>query len=547
MEQVSNTTDAGSEQSASNSRLLEAGWYVIGFLAFLALGIANLFYPFGDDQAVLFFAAKELDQGARLYVEYWGNKQPGLYAFYLLACQLFGFTEFGVHLLELIWFAVFAVILMVTLRPYFQARWLSAVVPLATIGVYYATALEDELTQLEILVAFPLYLTAWSALQALEPSKREGTSENEISGKRMVLLFFFSGLTAAVATLFKLLLAPIAVAFWLIASFYLLREHKVSLIGLLLRVWTPVAVGVVLPFCAVVFWFWQHSALQELFWTSFIYPPEALFTSPPASKTRLVTAAAFMLTNLAPWLLFVVVAIVACFRKQAPRMVTLLLAWILLAGGLFLIQRFSWWPYHTLLLFTPLGILAVFGIDKVAAYVGRFVDFGLSQRSGWLGRTAIPAMVCTALFAIPPTASLTGPFLAKARVLISETMMAGGGLMAYHWKVNPNYKRIFESGRFLTEPGARPGPIYSFGSAMIYPFTGRDSAHKTAGFSWEFYVPSQIRDILASLEEKQVPYVFVERASFRLFRRRPEAAAYLTANYKRIKKDDGGVWYERLP
>ena len=276
MEQTSQTIESGRDRSLVQTPILVAIWYCLGFGIFLALGISNLFYPFGDDQAVLFFAAKDLDQGARLYVEYWGNKQPGLYFFYLWACQLFGFTEFGVHLLELIWMSAFAVVLMITMRPCFQARWLSALVPLATIGLYYATALQDELTQLEILVAFPLYLVAWSALRALDPPGGAKEPEGEVQANRMVLLFFFSGLCAGFATIFKLLLAPIPVAFWLIASFYLFREHRLSLAVLVVRVWMPVAIGVILPLGAVVLWFWQIGALKELLWTAFIYPPRSL-------------------------------------------------------------------------------------------------------------------------------------------------------------------------------------------------------------------------------------------------------------------------------
>lgn len=547
MEATSQPKTDAAAGSRGTSPLIESAWYAIGFAIFLSLGAANLFYPFGDDQAVLFFAAKELHEGARLYVEYWGNKQPGLYFFYLWACRLFGFSEFGVRMLELIWLSIFALVLMITLRPCFQARWLSALVPLATLGLYYATAMQDELTQLEILVAFPLYLVAWLSLRALETSDRTEGASGASSAVRMALLFFVSGLCAAVATLFKLLLAPIPVAFWLIASFYLLRGGGVSLLGLLFRVWVPVAIGVILPFIAVLLWFWQIGALRELLWTAFVYPPEALITAPGASKTRLVTASAFVLKNSAPWLLFVVVTLVIWFRsKPASRMVTMMLAWGLLAIGLFLIQRFSWWPYHTLLFFTPLGILAVVGIDHVAHYASRFLDFSALLQQNRMLRYLTPAMISTFLFALPPTASLTGPFLTKAQILISETMMSGFGVKTYQWKVDPRQKHLHMSGRFLIEPTARPGPIYSFGSALVYRNSGRRSAHRTAGFSWEFFVPAQIDEIIEALDATQTPYIFVEYGTSKLYKRHPKVARYLRTQYRRMKKDDHGVWFERI-
>ena len=513
----------------------------------LALGLVNLFYPFGDDQAVLFYAARELEKGAVLYQDYWGNKQPGLYAFYYLACRLFGFTEQGVHTLELLWMLVFALVLMLSLRPYLHARWLSSLAPVATIGVYYATAREDELTQLEMLVALPLYLVAWCAMRALRipaaGDKEAEDNEPKADPARMAALFFASGLAAGVATLFKLLLAPIPVAFWIIASIYLIRERRATLLGLAGRLWIPVAIGVILPFAAVTLWFWQAGALKELLWTAFMYPPEAYMTSPQASPGRLIFSGIFALANFTPWLLFLGVAVVAWWQSRRAPMGTMLLVWLLLAIFLLLVQRFSWWPYHTLLAFTPVGILAVFGLDHIA----RFLDLKAGEMSGWLWRKVTPAMLCTALLAVPLTASLAGPFLAKAKPMFTaDNRMVGDRLIAYQWKVHPAYKKIWKSSSFLRGADATPGPIYSFGSALVYAFTGRESAHKTAGFSWEFYVPSQIAEILEALEAKQAPYIFIENDRYRLFKQQPAVGRYITSNYIQIAKDDAGVWYERL-
>ncbi len=543
MEQEALTSRPGDGDTGGQPGVVEAAWYAIAIAVVLALGLVNLFYPFGDDQAVLFFAARELEKGAVLYQDYWGNKQPGLYAFYYLACRLFGFTEQGVHTLELLWMLVFAAVLMRTLRPYLYAGWLSSLAPVATIGIYYATAREDELTQLEMLVALPLYLVAWCSLQALK-TRTGAKDEAKADPKRMAALFFASGLAAAIATLFKLLLAPIPVAFWIIASSYLIRERRITLPGLIGVLWLPVAAGVILPFAAVVLWFWQAGALQELLWTAFIYPPEAYMTSPPASPGRLIFSGIFALANFTPWLLFLAVAVVAWWRAPRAPMGTMLLIWLFLAGVLFLVQRFSWWPYHTLLAFTPVGILAVLGLDHIA----RFLYLKAGEIPGWLWRKVTPAMLCTLLLAVPLTASLAGPFLAKAKPMFTaDNRMVGDRLLAYQWKVHPAYKKIWKSSSFLRGADAMPGPIYSFGSALVYAFTGRESAHKTAGFSWEFYVPSQIAEILAALEAKKAPYIFVENDRYRLFKQQPSVKRYITSNYIQIDKDDAGIWYERLP
>ncbi|TQV77677.1 glycosyltransferase family 39 protein [Denitrobaculum tricleocarpae] len=519
--------------------LLEAGWYGAGFAAVLALALVNLYYPFGSDQAAFFYGAQELDQGATLYVDYWDNKQPGLYLFYLVAGQLFGFSEYGIHLLELIWMMVFALVLMITLRPHLKAPWLSALAPLATIGVYYAGVTEYELTQLEMIVAFPLYLTAWCCLHAVT------LAETRSSPWGIVLLFFLSGCFAALAVFFKLLLAVIPITFWLLASFFLFRGRALTLVGLATRFWIPGAVGVALPLAATLFWFWQAGALQELLWTSFAYPSEAFSTSPPAPKSRLLTATAFFLSSMAPWLLFTAIAAGVWLGRRSGDLQAMMLAWLVVGAVLFLIQRFSWWEYHMLLLFVPAGILALCGVDWIAARLGGLIDFGVTGRLSWLRHTEVPAMLCTLLFAAPLAASLAGPFLAKTQKLFYGAEVLRQGLQAYHWRASENYERLWVGSRFLTEPDARPGPIYAFGSALVYPFTGRTSSHITAGAAWEYYLPAQTREILEGFDAQQVPYVFVDRSDEKLFQLRPEVARYLLENYTRLKKDDSGSWYER--
>ena len=542
------TSQSESREAVPSCRLiflLESAWYAFGLAVVLALGVVNLFYPFGSDQAALYYGVLELDRGATLYVDYWDNKQPGLFVFYLLAGRLFGFSEFGVHLLELIWMSAFAVVMMATLRPYLQAPWLSALAPAATIGVYYATVGEDELTQLEMLVAFPLYLAAWFALHVVT-SRRSGSPPKGTS-----VLFFLSGFCAAVATLFKLLLAPIPVAFWLVASFYLLRGKKLTILSLVTRLWAPVAAGVSLPLLAVLWWFWQASALHELLWTAFFYPPQAFSTSPDAPVTRLLTSPAFFAKNTTPWLLFVAAAAAiwwrGAHRSQNGPLIVMMFLWLGIAGIMFLVQRFSWWQYHMLLLFAPFGILAVCGLDGIVGYVARLMQRVGPAGSKWLSHPLLAAMVSSAVIAMPPMASLTNPFVTKARPMVTIFRDDRLGLQAYHWGISGIYEHLWKESRFLTWPTARPGPIYVFGNAIAHHFTGRRSPHQTVGSAWEFFLPSQTREILTVLDRTETPYILVGSADSKLFRLRPQIVAFLKEKYRVLKKDDSGIWYERLP
>ena len=177
----------------------------------LIMGFIYLPHPFHGDQALFMVGAKELDQGARLYVDLWDNKQPGIYLFYWLAGSLFGFSELGVHTLELLYFVILSILIVFSLRHYFNFPWMSSFVPITSIGCYYCIASSWHLTQLEILVSFPLSLCAWLS------------SVNGQNRYWQALRWFVSGVSAAIAVLFKLVLAPIPIIMWLVVIAIRLR------------------------------------------------------------------------------------------------------------------------------------------------------------------------------------------------------------------------------------------------------------------------------------------------------------------------------------
>lgn len=500
----------------------EASVYVAAMAVVAAMGLSNLYYPFGPDQAVLTYGAKQMSHGAIYYVDYWDNKQPGLYWFYLLAGRLFGFSESRVHLLELIWMLSFAAVLMATLRGAFRLRWLSAFVPAASIGVYYGIASESELTQLEFLVAFPLFVfvlcLAWAQRKP----------------RLIPVLYFASGLLAGVTVVFKLLLAALCVAVWLVALFYLWRGLRLSIVTLLVRAVLPASAGVVLVLGAVVLLYVHWGHLDALLWTAFVYPPKALAIAPLASKSRLLTAAGFFLSGTAPWALFALFAVGAWLRNDRDLMGALMLAWIVAGTGLFLIQRFSWWHYHTLLILLPVGFMAVVGIDRLCAWLNA------GDRLGLVRQTAVAA-----IFAVTASAGLAGHLYRKALPLMSEMVLMHRDARTYQTKVGQEYRLMWKGTRFLRAPDALPGPVYAFGSAIVHAFTDRPSPHSIPGSAWAFLLPGQIDDILATLDRKQVPYIFIDRNDARLFRMRPRIAKYLQSKYTRLRRDDSGTWYVR--
>src|SRR5205085_8687159 len=110
--------------------------------------------------------------------DYWDVKQPGLFWFYLIGGKFFGFDEVGIHGFELLYMISFAVVLTLTLRNYFERKWGHVLAALMMVGYYYGLNGVphprlglDYLTQVEGLVAFPLFLCLWFSVKGARTSK----------------------------------------------------------------------------------------------------------------------------------------------------------------------------------------------------------------------------------------------------------------------------------------------------------------------------------------------------------------------------------------
>ena len=178
-------------------------------LAFLAaillLGLINLPQPFGFDQALFAIGARKMAAGAVLYRDFWDVKQPAIFVFYLLGGRLFGFSEVGIHLFELLYLLLFSAALIVTLREAFEHHWGPGLAALLAVGYPYAIVGDWHLTQVEGLAGPPIYLALWFATRAADPERKGRTS------------WAWSGVMGGIVLLFKLLFLPIVGSFWLVA------------------------------------------------------------------------------------------------------------------------------------------------------------------------------------------------------------------------------------------------------------------------------------------------------------------------------------------
>src|SRR5262249_16886186 len=148
-------------------------------------------YPFHGDQAYFMLGARVLRRGDLLYRDFWDNKGPAIYLFYLAGSTLFGFSEAGVHLFELLVLVAFSTWMVRELRGQFARELSGPAAPIFTVGAYYTIAKDWHLTQVEPLAAYPLFVCVWLSYRC------RANSQNR------PLYAFLSGAAAGVVALFK--------------------------------------------------------------------------------------------------------------------------------------------------------------------------------------------------------------------------------------------------------------------------------------------------------------------------------------------------------
>lgn len=462
--------------------------------------------------------ARALEDGGRLYVDFWDNKQPGIYLFYWLAGKLFGFHEVGVHLLELLWYSVLAVWMTLGLRPYFQRPWLAAFVPLASVGLFYGMCDKWHLTQVEALVSLPLFGCLILS------------TDLEAAGGRHFRRWILSGLCAGVLVTFKLALAPLAVTIWTVAILVRLWSEK----G---RAWRPIFTGLAGAFSGGVVMlgivaaaFALHGSLRELVWTTFVYPMEALVKSEAAPYSRLLGSIAWFMANTLPVLLLSLLAL-AAWRGARREVLTLaILACVVVSGGVIWIQRWSWWQYHFCLLLAPLGILGVRGIDA------------LLPGELWHGRRWKSGLAGAALALL-----LLGPVLPglgiKALAFAQEMQRHTSWQHEYQRAIDADEKRIWEATQFLRDEPA-PKPIYVFGNPLYLYLSGRPQAMAEHGWSWETFLPSQWAALPEKLRAAQPEWLFTDSNYAGLIdERTPETRRVVGELYEQRTVTPDGVWF----
>ncbi len=519
---------SGEALSATPSRPL--GREALLVLAAIALvGLVHLPHPFTGDQAMFALGAREMHDGAALYRDYWDTKQPGNYLFYLAAGSLFGFREAGIHLFEVLWMLALAVALLLALRETFERRWALLLVPLLTVGFYYAVTEDWHLTQAEGLVGLPMFLAVWWAVRGVQAERRAAG------------MFLLSGVMGGLVLLFKLAFLPMLALFWVMDLAILAAVRRAARARAVLGATLAILAGLALPLGLTAGYLAAHGALRIAIWTSFVFPTRVLGESHHFRHEILTSGLSWFALRFAPLMGLGVMGAWAAIRRRRELLTAHLLMWIASGAFVIVIQSWSYWQYQYLLFVVPLGILAALGLEAAAPALMALTLF----RSRREARLTL-AVAVLALFAEPLGAlALKATFLAKDGFALSPR-----GLETHQFRMSrgETYFRLVPEVRFLTRPDARPGPIYVIGDPLVYWLSGRKQAvPRSGGILTSFLTASEWAKIVADLRAARPPYLFVQSEYVPVLEKtRPRSDALfalLASDYRPLKSDEMGFWY----
>jgi hypothetical protein len=505
---------------------------VVVFGGILLLGLGRLPSPFTGDQALNMLMGKVIAHGGAPYLDLWDLKHPGIFFFFAAAGRLFGFSEIGIHLFELLWMLVLALAVRVTAEQFLKDRMAISLAPALTIGFYYAAATGVHLTQTEALVGLPLLLSLTSAAAAVRTSSR-----------RRLLWLFSSGLSAGVVLVFKAPYFLLPAIFWVMASVEWRRAQGKGIMRGIMALAPPLLVGTLLPVSASVIYLAEKHALGLAWWTFVVHPREA------ASQTALDfqvlrDGSIWFVRTFSPLLALAIIGGWARVRQGWDLLAGALIAWIPVGLLLIWVQVIGWWSYHYLLLLVPIGLLAAQGVETLWSGVA-----AKKVPRRWRAAAAI-VLVGLIVISIPQievgARSVADVF--RASPLPFDIVSA----RPYQAEQDRAYAVALDTTSFLRAPGSDPGPIYVFGSPIVYILAGRSPAISFLA-TWFSPTTEAWHRMVAELTAAPPKYILVTDGALGSFTADNPALAdevrslrsWLEQRYQVLRTDVGGVWYLR--
>ncbi len=338
-----------------NYRLSKLEFFSICLVIFI--GATCLLNPFYGDQSFFLLGAKRIYNHGILYKDFWDIKQPGIFFFYFIAGKIFGFTTLGIHLFEFLVFLIYSYILILFFKAIhiFKNENLISLTALLTVGLYFINGGITMLTQVESIVNIPIQLIIFTNYLAIQSK-----------GWRRFILIFISGILSGVIIQFKLFFIFILISIYGVAFVHQIQTEKLTAA---LKTAGILIIGFIVSLIPFVIYTFHFNIEHIVYQTFFIYPFKIVTQHGLQDFPRLIKS---IKGFFKPLIGLIIPALIGIIFRQKRILIMYYVIWIISSALVIYLQKTSWWQYHFQLLFTPIGILSVFGLDIILEQLSKF-------------------------------------------------------------------------------------------------------------------------------------------------------------------------------
>lgn len=483
--------------------------------------LLKLAYPLRNDQALFLLYSINIDRGATLYTDIWDIKQPAVFLFYYFGGKIFGFSDVGVHLFEMVWNIGFAILVIIIGRRHFGSPWVASLAPFFLVIQYVYTSASEQ-TQVETLVAFPIFASVLLGARAAE------------GGGTDVALALIAGICAGIAAAFKIpfaLICTVVHAYVVVCAWRSGRPRR----AVVLRLALPWMAGASLVWLVLLGYFASRGAAAGLLLTTFVYPFTGAMALEQAPFSRLFFGGSHLALTLAPWLCLLAGFVLPPRLSERVPLASLMLIWIGVEVFDILVQRFSWWPYHWFLLLAPLFLLCMVGLDRIIGAPP--VSAGAERRR-----------VVLFFLLLAPFTVVLGQFGQNAFAVYEAGGLGAFDGTAFRRAVDRNYDAVLDATAAF--PGdCRRDRIFVLGTPAIYTRLGCRFDYRYVGQNLPYITAAQRAELVEQLIRMPPDWILVTPAmAARLERLRPAEPALSTlldSGYQPAASGDWGTWYRR--
>jgi len=327
--------------------LLTVLFWLLLLLAVLT-ALASFTWPFGWDQGIFAWVGDVIYRGGLPYVDGWDIKGPLVYYIYACAEWVFGRHAWSIRVLDLFLLLSSATVFLRLLQTWTSHRiaaWSTLLFVLwYASGSYWHTAQPDGWVMMLMIPVAALLLRPADSLR--------------------LSAWFVAGVLIGAATLVKFFYAGFLLVPAVAAVTGRCRPAELSVRALLC------AAGFLLPLLLTAAWFWQQGALDTFVEVTLRYPADTyslLVQQGIEARMRGLVEYLTGGTGVAVILPLVVFGLVASWRRS-PVLVSVLVAWILVATLLVVIQN-RYFAYHWLPLLPALVFSAALGAYTLFDYL----------------------------------------------------------------------------------------------------------------------------------------------------------------------------------